>query len=115
MPTSLFEDVMRDTGIPIISEVFGGPALHTNSDGDEGPVTVLFGQQIVPVGEFGERAELQMTLAIAASSGARVGQTFAVAGDVTDDDPYPDDVVWIAAQLLNDDGYFRTFAVRSGL
>lgn len=113
MPASLFDDVMRDTGIPIISEVFGVPALHTNADGDEVPVTVLFGQQIVPVGEFGERAELQRTLDIPVASEARVGQTFAVAGDVTEDDPYPDDVVWTATQLLNDDGYFRTFAVRS--
>jgi len=113
MPISLFDEVMRDTGIPVLSEVFGIPATHTNADGDEVPVTVIFSQQIVPVGEFGERAELQRTLDIPVASGAQVGQTFAVAGDVTDDDPYPDDVIWTATQLLNDDGYFRTFAVRS--
>ncbi len=115
MPESLFDVIMRDSGIPAFQAVFGIPALHTNADGDEVPVTVLFSQQIVPVGEFGERAELQMTLDIPVSSGARVGQTFAVAGTVTDDDPYPDDVVWTATQLLADDGYFRTFAVRNGL
>lgn len=113
MPVSVFDEAMRDVGIPILSDVFGVPALHTNADGDEVAVTVIFSQQVVPVGEFGERAESQMTLDIPSSSGARVGQTFAVSGDVTDDDPYPDDVVWTATQLLNDDGYFRTFAVRS--
>lgn len=112
MTESLFDVIMRDSGIPAFQAVFGVPALHTNSDGDEVPVTVLFSQQIVPVGEFGERAELQRTLEIPVASGAQVGQTFAVAGTVTDDDPYPDDVVWTAAQLLSDDGYFRTFAVR---
>ena len=115
MPESLFDTIMRDSGIPAFQAVFGIPALHTNSDGDEVTVTVLFSQQIVPVGEFGERAELQRTLEIPVASGAQVGQTFAVAGTVTDDDPYPDDVIWTATQLLNDDGYFRTFAVRSGL
>lgn len=115
MPISLFDEVMRDVGIPVFEEVFGVPALHTNSDGDEVAVIVLFSQQVVPVGEFGERAELQTTLDIPVASGAQVGQTFAVAGTATDDDPYPDDVIWTATQLLNDDGYFRTFAVRSEL
>lgn len=114
MPTSLFDDVMRAVGLPVFEDVFGVPATHTNSDGDEVTVIVLFSQQIVPVGEFGERAELQRTLDIPVSSDARVGHTFAVAGTVTDDDPDPDDVIWTATQLLNDDGYFRTFAVRSG-
>lgn len=113
MPFSLFDEVMRDVGIPVFSEVFGVPAIHTNADGDEVPVTVQFSQQIVPVGEFGERAELQTTLAIPASSGARVGQTFTVENDATEDDPYPDPTVWTATQLLSDDGYFRTFALRN--
>jgi len=49
--------------------------------------------------------ELQTTVQIAASSGAAVGATFTVASD-------PNPVIWTAVQLLSDDSYLRTFAVR---
>lgn len=114
MPTSALDRIMTQTGVPALLRVLGVPATHTNSDGDDVAVTVILKTGTVAVGEFGERMEAQTTVQIPASSGALVGDTFTVDGTVTADDPYPDDVVWTAAQLLSDDGYFRKFAVRSG-
>ena len=114
MPASAFDTIMTQTGIPALLRVFGIPATHTNAAQDETAVTIILKTQAVHVGEFGERMEPQTTIQIAASTGAVVGDTFTVDGTVTDDDPYPDDVIWTAVQLLSDDGYLRTFAVRSG-
>jgi hypothetical protein len=111
MPDSLFDSIMRDSAIPALEEVFGVAAVHENADGDEVAVTIMLGQELAAVGEFGERMEMRETLEISAESGALVGQTFTVAGDVTADDPVPDDIVYTATQLLADDGYFRKFAV----
>jgi len=86
--------------------VWGGPALHTSAATQgEATVSIVLDTQAVPVGEFGERMELQTTVQIAASSGAAVGDTFTVASD-------PTPVIWTAVQLLSDDSYLRTFAVR---
>lgn len=92
--------------------VYGIPATHITMDGDEVNVTVILDTATETVGEYGERKEQRWTLEIATSSNAVVGDTFTVAGTVTEDDPYPDEVVWTAAQIINDDGYTRKFAVR---
>ncbi len=111
MLDSLFDGIMRDTAIPALESVFGIAAVHANAEGDDVAVTILLGRELAAVGEYGERMEMRETLEISAESGAVVGQTFTVAGDVTDDDPFPDDVVYTATQLLADDGYMRKFAV----
>lgn len=95
-----------------LATAFGVVAVHTRGDGDEASVRIILGADVVAVGEFGERMEAQTTAQVPAASGAKVGDTFTVAGIATDEDPYPDDAVWIAAQLLSDDGYMRAFAVR---
>jgi hypothetical protein len=111
MPDSLFDGIMADSLIPALETVFGIPATHTNAEDDEVPVTVMLGRDLMPVGEYGERMEMRETLEIAASSGAWVGQTFAVAVAPTEDDPDPDPVIYTATLLLADDGYLRRFAV----
>jgi hypothetical protein len=111
LPPSAFDGIMGRAMIPALEAVFGIPATHTNADDDEVPVTVMLGRDLMPVGEYGERMEMRETLEIAASSGAWVGQTFAVAVAPTEDDPDPDPVVYTATQLLADDGYLRRFAV----
>jgi hypothetical protein len=92
---------------------FGRPARHENADGDEAAVLIVLDTQAVAVGNFGERMEPQTTIEVTAASGASVGDTFYLPGEVTTDDPFPDEVVWTAAQLLSDDGYTRRFAVRN--
>ena len=109
---SAFDSIMMQTATPALLRVFGIPAVHTTREGDESNVTILFAEQSVAIGEYGERIEQQPTIQISTASGARVGDTFTVAGEVTDDEPTPDDVVWKAASLISDDRYFRTFAVR---
>jgi hypothetical protein len=111
MPDSLFDGIMRDSAIPALETVFGVAAIHTNAESDEVPVTIMLGQELAPVGEYGERMEMRETLELSAESGALVGQVFAVAGDQTEDDPDPDDVIYTTTQLLADDGYLRKFAV----
>ena len=114
MPTSVFDAVMRDVGIPVFEEVFGVPATHTNADGDEVTITAILETELAPVGEYGERMEPRWTAEVAKSAGVQVGDTLAHAGTATDDDPYPDDVVWTTTQVISDDGYTVKFAVRSG-
>jgi hypothetical protein len=114
MPDSLVDRIMRQTAIPALLTQFGIPATHVNRDGDETVVTVILGTELAAVGDYGERMEPRTTLQLPTTSGAQVGDQFHIAGDVTDDDPFPDDGVWSAVQLIADDGYFRTFAVRSG-
>jgi hypothetical protein len=109
---SAFDAIMMQTATPALLRVFGIPAVHTTLAGDESNVTILFAEQSVAIGEYGERLEQQPTIQISTASGAGVGDTFTVAGDVTEDEPTPDDVVWKAASLISDDRYFRTFAVR---
>jgi hypothetical protein len=91
--------------------VFGIAATHTNSDGDETAVTVMLQMELAPTGEFGERMEERMTLELAKSHGAAIGDTFSIENDATTDDTSPDPTVWQATQLLTDDGYLRKFAV----
>lgn len=111
MPASLFDDIMTESAIPAIEEVFGIAATHTNADSDELAVTVMLQRELLPTGEFGERMEERMTLELAKSHGAAIGDTFAIANDATDDDPDPDQTIWQATQLLTDDGYMQKFAV----
>lgn len=113
MPASAFDRIMTQTGVPALLRVMGIPATHTNADLDETAVIVILKTESVSVGEYGERMETQTTIQIPAASGARVGDTFTVAGTVTVDDPLPDNVVWTAVQLISGNGYFRKFAVRS--
>ena len=67
--------------------------------------------ELAPVGEYGERMEQRMTLELAKSHVAAIGDTFSVENDPTEDDPAPDPTVWQATQLLADDGYLQRFAV----
>jgi hypothetical protein len=91
---------------------FGREMTRTAANGEETLVMGVVNTQAVAVGEFGERMDAQTTLQIAAATGAVVGDTYTYAGTSTEDDPYPDDVVWAAAQLISDDGFVRVFAVR---
>jgi len=113
MPDSLFDVIMRDSGIPAFQAVFGIPVTHTNADGDEVTITAMLDTEVAPVGEYGERMEARWTAEVAKSASAQVGDTLSHAGEVTDDDPYPDDVVLTLAQVIADDGYTVRFAVRS--
>lgn len=94
--------------------VWGRTVTHTTTAGDESPVLAVIGEETAAVGDYGERTEQRWTLELASTSGAAVGDTFTEAGTVTSDDPTPDDVVWIAAQLISDDGFTRKFAARRG-
>ena len=112
MPTSAFETLMSTVAIPAIMDVFAVDVTPTNGDGDEATVQALLESAYAPVGEFGERMEPRTTATLAKSLAAVVGDTLTYAGTVTDDDPYPDDVVWLLAQILSDDGYLTQFALR---
>lgn len=101
--TALSADLMTE---------FGRAVTHTNSDGDEATIQAVLRSEYAPVGEYGERMEQRMVATVAKSTAVVVGDTLSYAGTVTDDDPYPDDVVWSLAQLLSDNGYILTFAVR---
>lgn len=114
MPTSRFDSIMLNVGIPALLQTFGRAATHTSNDGDEAALTVIFETGLAPVGEYGERMEPRWTAEVAKSAGVQVGDTLAHAGTATDDDPYPDDVVWTTTQVISDDGYTVKFAVRSG-
>ena len=111
MAESLFDTIMTDSAIPAIETVFGVAAIHTNSDGDEVAVTVMPQMELAPTGEFGERMEERMTLELAKSHGAAIGDTFSIENDATTDDPSPDPTIWQTTQLLTDDGYLQKFAV----
>ena len=111
MAESLFDSIMTESAIPAIETVFGIAAMHTNSDGDEVAVTVMLQMELAPTGEFGERMEERMTLELAKSHGAAIGNTFSIENDATTDDPSPDPTIWQTTQLLTDDGYLQKFAV----
>lgn len=115
MPTSLADQLWQDIGIPALQDAFGIPAVHANSDGDDVDVTIILRTESAAVGEFGERLEPQTILRIPTSYDAQVGDTFTVAGEVTDDDPYPDEVIWTAMQLISSDPLWIALAVRNDL
>ena len=91
---------MTASAIPALETVFGVAATHVAADGGEAAVTVMPQTELAAVGEYGERMEERMTLELAKSHGAAVGDTFELDGPL----------VWIATQLLADDGYLRKFA-----
>lgn len=93
---------------------FGREVTHTDVDGNEVQIQAVIESALSPVGEFGERMEPRWTAEVAKSAGVQVGDTLTHAGTATDDDPYPDDVVWTTTQVISDDGYTVKFAVRSG-
>jgi len=109
---STFADLMTGVAVPALEDVFGDPMTHTNDEGDEVTVTGILETSYAPVGDFGERLEPRTTISVAKSAAVVVGDTLSYAGTVTDDDPYPDDVVWTMAQIIEDDGYLVRFAVR---
>ena len=111
MPTSLFDDIMTESAIPALETVFGVAAVHANDDGEDVAVTVLMQTELVPTGEYGERMELRMTIELAKSHAAIIGDEFSIENDPTDDDPTPSPTVWKTTQLLSDDGYMQKFAV----
>lgn len=92
---------------------FGREVTHTDVDGNEVQIQAVIESALSPVGEYGERMEPRWTAEVAKSAGVQVGDTLAHAGTATDDDPYPDDVVWTTTQVISDDGYTVKFAVRS--
>ena len=91
---------MTASAIPALEPVFGVAATHVAADGGEAAVTVMPQTELAAVGEYGERMEERMTLELAKSHGAAVGDVFTVDG--TD---------WQTTQLLADDGYLQRFAV----
>lgn len=110
---SKLDTIMSRIFVPKVLDFDGIPATHTIvATGDEVAATVIVKSAAVPVGEYGERMEMQTALQIPSSSGAVVGDTFTVDGTATPDDPYPDDVIWKTVQLLSDDGTFRKFVVQ---
>lgn len=54
----------------------------------------------------------QWTARVAKSAGVAPGDTLTHAGVVTADDPAPDDVVWRVEEVLSDDGFVVTLAIR---
>jgi hypothetical protein len=58
---------MMQTATPALLRVFGIPAVHTTREG-ESNVTILFAEQSVAIGEYGERMEAQTTIQIPAAS-----------------------------------------------
>ncbi|HOX59648.1 MAG TPA: hypothetical protein PLC99_22430 [Verrucomicrobiota bacterium] len=110
---SRLDAIMTQQGVPALLRVVGDAAVHTHA-GDDFAVQIIFRKETDLMGEFGGYAESLTTVQIPSQSGAVVGDTFTVPGVVTEDDPYPDDVIWTAVQLLSDNGYLRKFAVRSG-
>jgi hypothetical protein len=111
MPDSLFDEIMRDSAIPALEAVSGIAAIRIDADAEETALIVMPQTELAPVGEYGERMESRMTLELAKSHGARVGDGFAIAVDPSEDDPDPDPILWRAVQLLADDGYLQKFAV----
>lgn len=95
-----------------LSTAFGRTAVHTHA-GEDAEVRIVVESALIAVGDFGERMEMQTTITVQKSAGVHIGDTFTLPGDVTADDPYPDDVVWTVAQLISDDGYLQVYAVRS--
>lgn len=91
---------------------FGREVTHTDVDGDEVQIQAVIESALSPVGEYGERMEQRTTVTVAKSAGVTVGDTLRYAGTATDDDPYPDDVIWSMTQVLSDDGFVQQFAVR---
>jgi hypothetical protein len=112
MPDSFFDGVMRESVIPALETAFGIPMTHTNAEGDETPLVALLDTAWAPVGEFGERMEARWTVEMAKSAGVQVGDTLSHAGAITEEDPDPDDVIWMLTQVIRDDGYTVQFAVR---
>jgi hypothetical protein len=112
MPTSRFDAIMSNVGIPALLTAFGITATHVNADGDEVAVTIILEQQQDPLALAEPWPQRQWTVQVAKSVNPKPGDTFTIAGDVTDDDPYPDDTVWQADTVINDDGYLVTLAVR---
>lgn len=111
---SKFEKLARVAMMPTLFDQFGIDAQWTNSDGDEVTVAVILGKEVDPVGGWGDLAESRHTLDIDASMGAKIGDTFSVENDPTDDDAFPDPTVWTARQLISDDGLIAKFAVTPG-
>lgn len=93
---------------------FGRPATHTNSDGDEATVQAVIEQttDALTLADGGPWPQVDWTVQVATADNVTRGDTLAHAGTPTADDPIPDDVVWIVGDVLNDDGFVRTLAIR---
>lgn len=112
MPTSAADRIWQTAGVPALLRAFGIPALHTNAAGDEVDVTIILEQQQDPLALAEPWPQRQWTAQVAKSVAVAPGDTFTIAGDVTEDDPYPDETVWQVDTILNDDGILITCAVR---
>jgi hypothetical protein len=91
---------------------FGRPARHENADGDEAEVQIILEQQQDPLALTDPWPQRQWTIQVSKQIGAKPKDTFTIPGEATDDDPFPDDEVWQADTVIDDDGFFITFAVR---
>lgn len=110
MPLSSFDTLMTSIAVPALEAVFGVAAVHTNSDNDEFDVTVMCGNELMSVGDYGECMELRTTIEIAKSAGVEIGDTFTIENNPTDDiNPKP--TTFKVTQLIADDGYLQKFTV----
>lgn len=87
---------------------FGRPVTHTHGTGIGVEIQAVLEQSAEPVGEYGERVESRWTATVTKASGAAVGDTLSHAAD----NPADDDVVWKLTQMISDDGFVQTFALR---
>lgn len=111
MPTSAFDTLMANVAIPALEAVFGIAAVHTNSNDDELDLTVMLGNELMAVGEYGECMEFRTVIEVAKSAGIAIGDTLTIENDPTDSEPDPDPTIWKTTQLMADDGYLQKFAV----
>lgn len=107
-------DAAFKQAMPTLLKLLGerNSTVLTNIDGDEIPTTVIIENELVAVGEYDERMERITTLECISADNATVGCLWTIEQDATDDDPYPDPVVWKAEQILEDDGITQKFLVR---
>lgn len=111
---SQFADLMQTVAVPTLLRVFGDPVTHTNGDGDEALIQAAINQQTdaLSLTDAGAWPQTEWTAQVAKTAGVARGETLTQAGTVTADDPYPDDVVWRVGDIINDDGFIVTLAIR---
>lgn len=112
MPASRADTIWATTGVPALLAAFGVPATRVNADADESAITVILEQRQDALLLTDPWPQRQWTITVAKSVAPAPGDSFVIAGDATDDDPYPDDMTWRADAVLSDDGITVTLAVR---
>ena len=92
--------------------VFGRPVLHSAGGGASATVLAVIREAQDALALSDPFPQRQWTARVAKSAGVAPGDTLTHAGVVTADDPDPDDVVWRAEEVLSDDGFVVTLAIR---